>query len=144
VSGVSRRIPFITGIDLYLLAVIALIKIGASLSSARIRLLLVDSVAFIGYHLSRNKRRLSEQNLAQTFGERLSRDELRTIVKSSFYQFWLEAFSMRSLSLPETGRMQLTIRGLEHLRRALDNRKGAILWESSCFGRRFLAKHVLH
>ena len=136
--------PLITVIDLYLLSVVALVQVGTWFSFIGMRLFLVNAVGFIGYYVSRSKRRMSEQNLAQTFGESLSRNQLRTIVRSSFHQFWLEALSMPSPSLPEAGRMQLTIRGLEHLRRAMDKRKGAILWESGCFGRRFLAKQILH
>jgi len=120
------------------------IKIGASLSSVRASLRLVDAAAFIAYHLSRSKRRLIERNLAQTFGESLRPNEITPIVKSSFYQFWLEAFSMRSLSLRRAESTRLTTRGVEHLRQALDKGKGAILWDSSCFGRNVLAKQVLH
>jgi lauroyl/myristoyl acyltransferase len=136
--------PFITAIDFYLLSVVVLVQIGNWFSFVGMRSLLVDTAAFIGYYLSRTKRRLSEQNLTQTFGGKLNKDRLRTIVRSSFYHFWLEAFSMPSPALPQAGRMQVAIRGLEHLQRAMDNGKGAILWESSYFGRRFLAKQILH
>jgi len=69
---------------------------------------------------------------------------MQSIVKSSFHQFWLEAFSMRSpryTSAPPTG---FEIRGLGHLKGALKTGKGAILWQSNSFGRKFLAKQVLH
>ena len=143
-SQENQRVPFITAIDLYLLIVIGVIKIGASLSSVRLTLWLVDAAAFIAYHLSRVKRRLMEQNLARTFGESLSPNELTPIVKSSFHQFWLEAFSMRSRSLRKVEAIRLTSRGMEHLRHALDNGNGAILWHSGCFGRNVLAKQILH
>jgi len=135
---------FVTAIDLYLLSVVVLIQVGTWFSSVGMRLFIVDTVAFIAYHLSRAKRRRSEQNLSQTFGRKLSKDRCREIVKSSFHQFWLEAFSMPSPSFPETGRVQIEIRGLEHLQSTMDNGKGAILWESNSFGRKFLAKQILH
>jgi lauroyl/myristoyl acyltransferase len=144
VSASRHRIPLITAIDLYFLTVIALIKGGALLSSGRGRLFLARFVAFIGYRLSQTKRQLSEDNVAQAFGGELTKDLTRTIVRSSFYQFWCEAFSMPSPSSSEPGCVQVSIRGLEHLQFARDNGKGAILWESAVFGRRLLAKQILH
>jgi len=49
----------------------------------------------------------------------------------------------KGLSRPEVPLSQFDIRGLDHLQRAMDNGKGAILWESSHFGRRLLAKRIL-
>jgi hypothetical protein len=68
---------------------------------------------------------------------------MRSIVKSSFHQFWLEAFSMYSPRY-RSSRTRFEIRGLQHLKGALDTGKGAILWQSDSFGRKFLAKQVLH
>lgn len=135
---------FITAIDLYLLSVVALIRLGALVSCLGTRSFLVKTAAVMAYQVSWTKRRLSEQNLFQTFEGKLTQDQLRTIVKSSFYQFWLEAFSIPQPSVPDDGRVQVEIRGLEHLQRAKDNGKGAILWESGYFGRRFLMKQILH
>ena len=42
------------------------------------------------------------------------KDELRRVVKSSFYQFWLETFSVASLSLCEADEGDLEIHGLEY------------------------------
>ena len=41
-------------------------------------------------------------------------------------------------------RTRFEIRGLQHLKGALETGKGAILWESNSFGRKFLAKQMLH
>jgi lauroyl/myristoyl acyltransferase len=97
----------------------------------------------VSYRVSWPKRRLSEQNLSQAFSGQLSPDQLRSIVKSSFYQFWAEAFSIPQPCVPDEARVQVEIRGLEHLQRAKDNGKGAILWESGYFGRRFFLKRIL-
>ena len=75
---------------------------------------------------------------------KLSKDRCREIVKSSFHQFWLEAFSMPSDGLSALALQQVHIRGLEHLQSTIAKGKGAILWESNSFGRKFLAKQVLH
>ena len=46
--------------------------------------------------------------------------------------------------MPTVVLKQLELLGLEHLRVAIGQGKGAILWESSCFRRRLLAKQILH
>jgi lauroyl/myristoyl acyltransferase len=51
---------------------------------------------------------------------------------------------MASPSVPKAALEQLHICGLEHLQSAIDNGKGAIVWESSYFGGRLLAKRILH
>jgi lauroyl/myristoyl acyltransferase len=137
------RAPFITTIDLYLFSVAALIRLANWPSSVKVKLFFVKGVTFLAYHLSRTKRRLSEQNLSDTFGGRLSQDQLQTIVKLSFYHFWLETFSMPRPNGWQNSGTRVQIRGLEHLERALQSRNGAILWESNSFGRKFLAKQAL-
>lgn len=134
---------FITAIDLYLILVVALIRLARWVSCLGMRSFLIKTAAIMAYHVSRTKRRLSEQNLSQAFGGKLSQDQLRRIVKSSFYQFWLEVFSIPQPSVSDGGRVQVEIRGLEHLQRAKDKGKGVILWESGYFGRRFLMKRIL-
>ena len=135
---------FITALDLYILSVVAFIQLGAWFSYLGMRAIFINTIAVLAYHLSRGKRRLSERNVSGTFGNQLTKDQLQTIVKSSFYQFWLEAFSVASPSFPGAGAGHVEIHGLEHLRQAIDKGKGAILWESSHFGRRSLMKQILH
>jgi lauroyl/myristoyl acyltransferase len=130
---------FIAAIDLYLLSVIVLIKLGG----LGLRSFLIQTLALVAYHVSWTKRRLSEQNLSQAFEGKLTRDQLRTIIKSSFYHFWLEAFSIPQPVGPDDHDVQIEIHGVEYLQRAKGNGKGAILWESGYFGRRFLMKQML-
>jgi len=137
-------VTLITAKDFYLLSVVSLIQTADWFSSLKLRALLANTLAFIGYHLSRNKRRLSERNLSNVFGGKLSTDRIRTIVKSSFHQFWQETFSMPCPNVSKVVLEQLNIRGLEHLQSAIDNGKGAILWASSYFGGSLLAKRILH
>jgi lauroyl/myristoyl acyltransferase len=140
----KTRVQFITAIDIYLLSITALIRLGSVGCRLRTRSFLTRTAAAVSYRVSWTKRRLSEQNLSQAFNGKLTPDELRRIVKSSFYQFWLEAFSIPQPRVPDEGGVQVEILGLEHLQRAKDNGKGAILWESGYFGRRFLMKRILH
>ena len=135
---------FIQAKDLYFLAVIALVEVVGWSSSLRLKDYVVRGIAFTAYQLSRNKRRLSQANLSQTLSERLSERQQRDIVKGAFREFWEDVFSL-SLSRQEKAALKgVEISGVEHLQNALRERKGAILWESSSFGKRHLAKHILH
>ena len=133
----------ITVKDFYLLAIIGLMQVNWFFSF-RLRLFIVKALAFIAYRSSRTKRQLSEQNLSEAFGGKLNNECIRTIVKFSFHQIWQETFSIPRPGVQQVALKQLDIRGLEHLQSAMNNGKGAILWESSCFGRRLLAKQILH
>jgi lauroyl/myristoyl acyltransferase len=129
--------------DFYPLSVVTLVQLAAWVPSPKLRLLLVKAVASTAHRWSKTKRRLSEKNVRQALGGNLSEERIRTIVKSSFYEFWLEVFFMPPRIPAIAPVSQLNIRGLEHLQRAIDKGKGAILWESSHFGRRLLAKRIL-
>ncbi|MGH7824570.1 MAG: lysophospholipid acyltransferase family protein [Candidatus Binatia bacterium] len=129
--------------DPYLLLVVSLVRVATWLSSRRLTLLLVNSIAFLAYRLSRAKRRLCEKNLVEAFGGDLGKHRMRRIVHSSFRQFWVDTFAVPRSGVSETALQSATIRGLEHLRSALSKGNGAILWETSYFGRRLLAKQIL-
>ena len=129
--------------DLYLFVIVILIRTNWALS-LKPSSALAKALAFIAYHLSATKRRLCEKNLSEAFDGKLSEDRVRAIIKSSFCQIWQETFWIPSPKRPTVALMKLEFLGLEHLRGAIGQGKGAILWESSCFGRRLLAKQVLH
>ena len=129
--------------DFYLLAVVALIKTNW-LFSLKVKTILVNSLAFIAYRLSKIKRRQCEENLALAFGGDLAEARIQTIVKSCFRQIWQETFSIPSPRFRAVLPEKLDIHGLEHLRAAMNKGNGAILWESSYFGRRLMAKQILH
>lgn len=135
---------FITAKDVYLLCVIALINIANRGSSAAARVFLAKTVAHVAYHFSRRKRRLTEKNISEAFRGKLSKDRSRAIVKGSFYNFWLDIFSMPYRLGSETAVTAECIYGLQHLQASLKRGNGAILWESSYFGRRNVAKHILY
>lgn len=107
-----------------------------------LRLLLTRTVASLAYRWSKRKRRLIEKNLFRAFEGQLSKERSQAIVKGSFYQFWLDTFAMPYCSGSEAAD-PINICGQEHLQDSLKRGKGAILWESSYFGRRNLAKHIL-
>jgi predicted LPLAT superfamily acyltransferase len=105
-----------------------------------LRIVIAKLLAFAAYHSLQRKRRLTEEKLASDEG--LGKTRGKAIVKSASYQFWLESLSMPYSSF-SIGRFQIDIRGLGFLQTALQRGCGAILWESSYFGRRNLAKQIL-
>lgn len=140
IDGATLKI--ITAKDVYLLCVITIIQSAYRVRSGRLRLLVTRTVAFLAYHLSSRKRRLSEQNLSRAFEGQLSKERRRAVIKGSFYEFWLDVFSMPYRPAAAEVR-SADICGLEYLQKSLKRGNGAILWESSYFGRRNLAKHIL-
>ena len=130
--------------DLYFLSVIVLVKTVSLSSSLKLRKFVASSIAFAAYRLSRNKRRLSEKNVFQAFDGKLRPSQIRRIVKQSFYEFWHDTLALLPSRRERDALKRVEFRGLEHLQGALRNKKGVILWESSFFGRRFLAKQLLH
>ena len=130
--------------DLYLLAVIMLIKVVSLFSSPRPKDFFATLMAHAAYHISRGKRRLAEKNVSDVFGHNLSEHRRREVVKGNFYEFWKEVFSLSVNNVDKAAFRGAEIRGLEHLQAALSKGNGVILWESSSFGRRNLAKQILH
>ena len=134
----------ITVKDTYFLAVITLMKLVRWSSSARLKELVLKYLAFAAYGWKRDKRQLIESNLAKVFGRTLSERERREIVKGVFYEFWRDVFSLLPTRTERASLKRIELRGVEHLHRALKVGKGLIVWESRFFGRRALAKQILH
>src|SRR5262245_61705994 len=111
---------FITALDLYILCVVVFIQVGTWFSYLGMRAIFINTTAVLAYHLSGSKRKLSERNVSETFGNQLTKAQLRTIVKSSFYQFWLEAFAVASPSCSKAGDGHVEIHGMAYLRQAID------------------------
>lgn len=133
---------FIGPYDLYLLLVMALIKLLNQCPFLRMKEFFTRVVAFMAFHLSRCRRRVKERALAQTL--QLSPAELRNITKQSFYHFWHDIFIASSAGRNKQPGQVNQVRGLERLTEALQKGRGVILWESSFFGRRVMAKRILH
>jgi lauroyl/myristoyl acyltransferase len=133
---------FIGPYDLYLLLVMALIKLLNQCPFLRVKDFFTHAVAFMAFHLSRRGRRVKERALAQTL--RLSEPAVRNIAKHAFYDFWSDIFIGPSLRRDKKSGQVNEVQGIEHLKEALQKGRGVILWESSFFGRRVLAKRILH
>lgn len=133
----------ISGNDLYLLMIFALISIVSSIPSRRAKPWVANSIGLGAFRLSRSKRQRMDENLARVFGNDLDRSQMRRIARGSFCEFWRDLFQIR-LSKPEREALeQAEVIGKRSLIEALSQRKGVILLESSYLGRRNLAKQIL-
>lgn len=130
--------------DLYPLFVIFLIKMVNVFSSPLPKELLVKSIALAGYHSSGKKRRRIENHLSEVFRGKLDKKQRREISKGIFLEFWRETFSQCPTLQERTAFKRVTVQGLDHLKKALENGKGVILWESNAFGGRGVSKQILH
>jgi lauroyl/myristoyl acyltransferase len=130
--------------DIYFLSVITLMQIVSWLPSYRLKNSLVHLIARSAYYLSSRKRRLSKQGLVKAFGGKLTQRQIRAIVKRSFYEFWCDTFAMLPSKTERIANRQADLHGKEHLQRALDSGKGAILWVSNHFGRMTISKQIMH
>src|SRR5262245_32448793 len=128
--------------DLYLLCVVALMKLADQSGSLRVRRFFASSIGYAAWKLSRRRRQSRERNLGQTL--ELSVAEIRGVVKNCFYEFWQAVFSLSCSGSRRPIHDEVELRGFEHLQKAVEKGKGIILWESSCFGKRIMAKRILY
>src|SRR5262249_40025193 len=133
---------FLTVHDLYVLCVIALIKLADQSGSLGVRRFFARTVAYAAWRFSRRRRQSRERNLAQTVT--LSEAEVRAIVRNCFYEFWQGVFSLSCSGSRRPMHAEVEFRGFEHLQKAAEKGKGIILWETGFFGKRILAKRILH
>ena len=133
---------FIGPFDLYLLFVVALVKLLDQCPFLQVKKFFARVVAFMAFQLSRRRRRLKQRTVAQTL--QVGEPEARNIVRHSFNDFWCDIFVDASPPGGRTNGQVCEVRGIEHLKEALQKRRGVILWESAFFGRRVLAKRILH
>ena len=129
--------------DLFLLLVMALVKAASWLPSSTMREGLITAMGRGAYYFDRSTRLQAERNLSKAFDGKLSEDEVHRIVKEAMREYWVETFSLLPSRTERHELQEVQVQGIEHLRRALENGKGVILWESA-FGRRMLPKQVLN
>jgi lauroyl/myristoyl acyltransferase len=131
--------------DLYFLAVVILIKFGQWSRSRGLCDALANTIARIACAFPGQKRRSTATSLARCLGSSYTREQRDGILKDTYRTFWQDAFELASqpLSAHEPAR-RVRVDGMEHLQEALKHGHGAILLESSFFGRRNLSKILLH
>jgi lauroyl/myristoyl acyltransferase len=130
--------------DLYDFGQFAVAELVGRLPSVALREIAIRTLARVAYRLSRRKRRLIERNVAHAFAGRLDPNETRRIAIGCFREFWQEMLEWVPVVGNRLPAAEIEIRGLKHLRQALAQGNGAILWESNGFSRRVQAKRTLH
>lgn len=136
--GAPTPTRLVAGKDLYILVVMGLMLGLATLRSPRLRDRVAGAVATLAFWLSGAKRRGSETTLQRVFGHRMGARQRRAIVRGAFRAFWLDTFTL----LPAAEGARLV--GGEHLRRALNDGRGAIVWISNNYAGASMLKLTLH
>jgi lauroyl/myristoyl acyltransferase len=128
--------------DLYYLTVIALIRLTAWSRSSRLSDALANTIARIAWLVPTAKRRGLITKIAACVDQSTPK-QLREIGQGTYRAFWQDVFALAATMRPADAQ-RMRVHGLERLQRALAEGHGAILLEPSFFGRRHLAKIVLH
>jgi lauroyl/myristoyl acyltransferase len=136
--GAPTRTRLVAGKDIYMLVVIGLMLGVTILRSPRLRDRVAGALATLALWLSGAKRRGTEATLQRVFGYRMGARRRRAIVRGAFRAFWLDTFTL----LPATEGARLV--GGEHLRRALNEGRGAIVWISNNYAGASMLKSTLH
>lgn len=122
--------------DVYLLTIIALMRCVTWTRSSRVRDVVASIIARVAHQVSRRKSQGIDTHLPNT----IDRAQHARIAQGAFNSFWRDAFELADVRESDE---RVEIRGLEHLTRAAAQGYGAILLESSSFGRRNFAKRLL-
>jgi lauroyl/myristoyl acyltransferase len=128
--------------DLYYLTVVALLRLAAWSRSPRLIAALANAVARIAWMVPSAKRRQMVARLAVCL-DMATPKQRQEIAKGTYRAFWQDTFAL-SGAVRTAEAQPMRVHGLERVHRALAEGRGAILLESSFFGRRNLARIVLH
>jgi lauroyl/myristoyl acyltransferase len=126
--------------DVYLLAVLGLLRTVEWFGSARLRNETASATGTVAYWLSRRRRQRSAAGL-QACDPGHTAGEIEEIVRGTFQTFWHDTFYM--CRLEGNGGPPGTLQGAEHLREAACRGRGAILLENSFFGFRNVARRLI-
>jgi lauroyl/myristoyl acyltransferase len=128
--------------DLYYVTVVTLIRLAAWSGSPRLSDTLANAVARIAWMVPSGKRRRLISRIAACVAP-ATPTQHREIAQRTYRAFWQDAFALACTVRPADAR-RIRIHGLEHVQRAMTEGHGAILLDSGFFGRRHLAKIILH
>lgn len=128
--------------DVYYLTVIAVMRLTAWSRSPGLSDALANAVARIAWMLPTAKRRHVISRIAACIDQSTPKHR-RDIGRRTYRAFWQDALALAGTIRPVDAR-RIRVHGLERLQQALANGHGALVLESSFFGRRHLAKIVLH
>ncbi len=126
---------------IYCFVVASLVGATGRIGSDTLREAVVRILGSVAFRLSSEKREDARAGLHAFFGDSKQGQDL--IVRESFRFFWEELFWLSPTRRERRLARDAAIRGIDHLKSALDQGKGAILIESNSFGYRSAAKQVL-
>jgi KDO2-lipid IV(A) lauroyltransferase len=129
--------------DVYFGGMLVLVRAVGWSRSTTVKRALAVAIGGVAYNVSRRKRRRSEVSVARGAGADVLPGERRAIVQGAFREFWRELFSLVPSGAERRALRAAPVQGLEHLQAAHAAGRGAILWESSHFGKRLTAKQML-
>jgi lauroyl/myristoyl acyltransferase len=130
--------------DLYLLSILAIITGIEWSDSTQIQKGAAQFIASLAHQVSAAKRKRTSTHLKRLFGGSKSEADYRALVATIFLTFWQDVFELADLSSQQRVLQAVPIGGLDHLREALEEGRGAILLEPSHFGQRHRSKKILH
>jgi len=133
----------LTATDLYIGGVLIFMEIAGLVRWRRVTAFAAMAIGTVAYAVSARKRRLSDDGIAHAMGQTLSPRERRAVVKAAFRHFWREVFSLVGSASHDGIAAAAGVRGLPRLTAAMHAGRGVILWESSYFGNRLMAKRIL-
>jgi len=128
--------------DVYYLTVVVLIWLAAWSRSPGLSDALANTIARIAWLIPTVKRRSLMSRIAACV-DSSTPTQHREIAQGTYRTFWQDALALAGTIRPEDAR-RIRVHGLERVQQALANGHGAVVVESSFFGRRNLAKIVLH
>lgn len=111
--------------------------------SRRLRRFASLSLGRLARQFSRAKRESAEEAIRGAFGDSLGAKEREPILLGSMTGVWTELFALAAAGSARADSEPSEIIGLERLQSSLAQGRGAILWESNGFGRRWIWKRVL-
>ncbi len=129
--------------DLYWLCVLVMIRIAGWTPARALRQAIAECAGWLGYLVLPKRRQRSAEQLARAYGNQLSPQEVDHIIRECFREYWREALALLPTAADRALLRQARIEGWEHLESALQQGKGAILWEASVFGSRNASKWIL-
>src|SRR5581483_4576474 len=135
--------PHIDRGELYLLTVLTIYRGIEFTRSNRVRQAVAARIGHEAYEHSLGRRKKMRAKVDAIFGGCYSNAELDEVVRATFRTFWDDAFYLCRMDMRAAMRA-VQVRGLEHIREALQRGRGAILLENSFFGYRNLPKWIVH
>jgi len=129
--------------DAYLLAVLAVVQVLRWLGSPRLAARAAELIGVAAFHATARKRHTSAGRLAAALHVSPSDPRVEHWIREAYITAWTDLLCLAHAGRSSPHQPPVEINGLQHLEQAIAAGNGVVLWESSNFGHRVLAKLVL-